>query len=164
MRDQEYLTDRGCFTSLVALCALASAWERDSALYGSHEDVSMKPTAMVGRGGPRKERKSDSVLGVSIHDPKWSNTVYTVLNYSIGEILDSVVMTETNEYCRETAQGRGEGSMNNVSSKIIAARFSTLETWPKRFVGTPLRATDHHSSLPVAHNSQVINVWFLSFR
>ncbi|USP76449.1 uncharacterized protein yc1106_03723 [Curvularia clavata] len=38
VRDQEYLQNRGCFTSLMAACALASARERDGALYVSVRD------------------------------------------------------------------------------------------------------------------------------
>ncbi|KAF2277726.1 uncharacterized protein EI97DRAFT_271660 [Westerdykella ornata] len=41
VHDQEYLRNRGCFASLMAACALASARERDGALYGSIKDTSM---------------------------------------------------------------------------------------------------------------------------
>tara|TARA_R110002003_G_scaffold39_16_gene2548 strand:- start:7162 stop:7593 length:432 start_codon:yes stop_codon:yes gene_type:complete len=40
VRDQDYLTDRGFFASLMAACALASARGRDGALYGPTKDAS----------------------------------------------------------------------------------------------------------------------------
>ncbi|KAH6612437.1 hypothetical protein C7974DRAFT_405556 [Boeremia exigua] len=40
VRDQDYLRDQGCFASLMAACALASARERDGALYCSITNAS----------------------------------------------------------------------------------------------------------------------------
>jgi hypothetical protein len=44
VRDQEYLRDRGCFASLMAACALASARGRDGALFSSTKDASYMVT------------------------------------------------------------------------------------------------------------------------